>query len=291
MASFDTIIVVLLQGLSSGFLLFLAASGLTLIFGGLGILNFAHGSFYMLGAYAMFFLIDITGQFWLALLFAPLVVAIFGAVVELLVIRRIYDHDHIFQLLLTFALVLVIDNAVRIVWGTDFRSVTTPPSLSATIDVLGRSIPVYNLFIIVAGAAVGVALWLGFKRTRFGKIIRASAEDREMVQMLGINVPVVFTLVFLGGTALAGLGGALTTPVTSIAPSMGESIIIESFIVVIIGGMGSYFGAFVGAIMIGLLNAAAFIYIPQLQPIIPFLLAGTILFVRPNGLFGTEATL
>lgn len=281
----------ILQGFAAGMLLFLAASGLTLIFGVLDILNFAHGSLYMFGAYFAFFLVtEFIGSFWPAVILAALLVGVVGLLIESLIIRQIYDYDHIFQLILTFALVLVLDNGARILWGTNFRSVSVPQALAFNADIFGQNVPAYNLFLIAAGVVVAIAIWLAFERTRIGRIVRAASENREMSSAIGVNVPRTFTIVFFVGSVLAGLGGALATPYQSIHPSMGESIIIESFIVIILGGMGSFWGAFVGALFIGLVNALMFLVAPSVQPLVPFLVVTIVLIVKPAGLFGEEVS-
>lgn len=295
MVTLDSIALAIVSGIANGMLLFLAAVGLTLIFGVLDVLNFAHGSLYMLGAYFTYFLVSeggvlagLPGSFWLALVIAPVLVALVGVVMERFVIRPVYDQDHEFQLLLTFGLVLVIDNGARILWGTDFRSVSVPGLLDFQVTLFGSGYPVYNVFLIVVGAIAALVMWLVFERTRVGKIVRASSQDRGIANALGVNVPLVFTGTFLVGSLLAGLGGALAAPYQSIQPTMGESIIIESFIIVVIGGLGSFGGAFVGALLIGVVNSLAFLYLPSLQPVIPFLLVAVVLLTRPAGLFGKE---
>lgn len=294
MAELMSIFLAMLAGLSTGMVLFLAAVGLTLVFGVLDVLNFAHGSLYMLGAYFTFFIVSAQdgilsifgGSFWVAVIVSAIAVAIVGAVIERFIIRPIYEQDHIFQLLLTFALVLVLDNGARILYGTSYRSVSVPEVLAFQVQIAGRGFPAYSLFLIVAGGAAAVGMLLLFEKTRIGKIVRASSEDREMADALGINVPAVFTLVFLFGAALAGLAGGLAAPQQSITPSMGEHIIIDAFIIVVIGGMGSFGGAFVGALLIGLTESLAFIVVPRLQPMIPFALMAVIIIIRPAGLFG-----
>jgi len=294
MAAIESLAVALLNGLADGMLLFLIAVGLTLIFGVLGVLNFAHGSFYMLGAYVTFFFMSssvlegVGGKFYLALLIVPLVVAMLGGLIERFLIRPIYEYDHIFQLLLTFAFVLIIDNGVRLIWGTDFRSVNVSGALGGSIDLFGRTYPQYNIILIVLGGLMAIAMWLVFERTRFGKTVRAASQDRDMANSLGVNVPFLFTAVFFIGTALAAFGGVLAAPYRTIQPTMGESIIVESFVVVVLGGLGSFACAFVGALLIGLMNSLAFIYLPQLEPVIPFVLMAVILLVRPAGLFGVD---
>lgn len=296
MVEVTSLLLAMLSGLATGMALFLAAVGLTLVFGVLDVLNFAHGSLYMLGAYSMYFLVRGEGpipveiNFWIAVVIAAVFVAVFGAFLERVFIRPIYDVDHVFQLLLTFALVLVIDNGVRILWGTDYRSVDVPGALDFTVPIFGRGFPAYELFLITAGAVSAVGMWLMFERTQIGKIVRAASEDRDMANALGINVPAVFTLVFLFGSALAGLGGALAAPLQSVIPSMGETIIIEAFIIVVIGGLGSFTGAFIGAILIGLVESIAFVFIPNFEPVIPFILLAAVIVVRPAGLFGEVKT-
>ncbi|MFC7157118.1 branched-chain amino acid ABC transporter permease [Halomarina halobia] len=291
----NSIAVALLNGMANGMLLFLAAVGLTLIFGVLGVLNFAHGSLYMLGAYFTFFLVNaggplafFNGNFWLAVLVAPVLVAVIGGLMERFIIRPIYERDHVFQLLLTFALVLVIDNAARILWGTDFRSISVPRAFAFQVPLFGSNYPAYNLFLIVVGVAFAGAMWLVFERTRVGKTVRAAAQDRDVANALGVNVPALFTAMFVTGSVLAAVGGALAAPYQTIQPTMGENIIINSFIVVVIGGLGSFAGAFVGALLIGVVNSLAFLFAPALQPVIPFVLMAVVLLSMPVGLFGKE---
>lgn len=297
MVDVNSIAIALLNGVANGMLLFLAAVGLTLIFGVLGVLNFAHGSLYMLGAYFTFFLVNASGplsmfngNFWLALLVAPVLVAIIGGLMERFIIRPIYDREHTFQLLLTFALVLVIDNAARILWGTDFRSISVPSELAFQVQLLGQTYPAYNLFIIAVGALFAVTMWLVFERTRIGKMVRAAAQDRDAANALGVNVPALFTGMFIVGSVLAAIGGALAAPYQTIQPTMGEHIIIDSFIIVVIGGLGSFSGALAGALLIGVVNSLAFQFAPAFQPVIPFVLMAVVLLSLPAGLFGKEVT-
>jgi len=293
MADASSILLALLSGLASGMLLFMAAIGLTLVFGVLDVLNFAHGSLYMLGAYVTFFMVGeggilggFLGSFWVGVLTAAVIVAIFGALLERFLIRPIYDADHVFQLLLTFALVLLIDNGARVLWGTSNRSVATPDILAFQVPLLGSQYPAYNLFIIGAGILVAVGMYLLFERTRVGKVVRASAENRSTAEALGINVPLVFTAVFMFGAALAALGGALAAPRQALQPAMGEGIIVQTFIVTVIGGLGSFAGALVGSILIGVVGSVAFLLLPRLQPLIPFALLAAVILLRPAGLFG-----
>ncbi|UHQ96286.1 branched-chain amino acid ABC transporter permease [Natrinema halophilum] len=282
-----------LNGLSDGLLLFLIAGGLTIIFGVLNVINFAHGSFFMVGAYVTFFLAGenailpaIPGQFWIAVLLSGIIVGLLGGLIERFLIRPIYDIDHIYQLLLTFGVLLLIDNGARIYWGTQFKSVNTPPGLDSHMSILGGAIPRYNLFLIVAGSVLGIIMWYIFRRTKFGKTTIAAAENQDIADAVGINVPLVYTAVFIAGSALAGIGGALAAPYVSIHPTMGENFVIEAFIVVIIGGVGSMSGAFIGALLLGVGGALAFIFAPALQQFIPFILLVVVLLARPEGIIG-----
>ncbi len=278
----------LLNGLSLGMLLFLISVGLSTIFGVMGVLNFAHGSLYMIGAYMAFQIVKWIPSFWLGLLFAPVIVAIIGGIIELIFLRPIYGRDVSFQLLLTFGFLLVLDDAVRLIWGAGYHIVDQPSILSGTVNLLGQPYPIYNLFVLILGPIVGFILWLFFYTTRYGKVIRAAAIDREMAACVGINVEKLFTWVFVFGSYLAGIAGVLASPIRALGPSMGEKIIIESFIVVVIGGLGSFPGAFVGAIILGLMDAYGTQFFPNLHMALPFILLAIILLIRPRGLFGRE---
>ncbi len=285
----DLALLNLLNGLSWGMLLFLISMGLTIIFGVAGVLNFAHGSLFMLGAYACMQVIRWTGSFWIALAVAPLAVAALGGLVEVVLLRPVYGRHVSIQLLLTFALLLVLEDGIRLVWGPAYHVVEPPDLLAGTIPVAGYSFPVYRLFLVLLGPALGAALWALFRFSRFGKIVRAAAADREMAGGVGIPVPRLFTAVFVFGTALAALGGALAAPHQSVGPAMGERVVIESFIVVVVGGLGSFPGAFVGALLLGLLEAFGTTLFPRAQMAIPYALLTAILVLRPRGLFGEPA--
>ncbi len=285
----EALIVNLLNGLSWGMLLFLISVGLTTVFGVLGVLNFAHGSFFMLGAYLCMQVMHIVPSFWIGLLVGPLAVALLGLVVEKWLLRQVYGRDVAFQLLLTFAILLFLDDGVRIVWGPGYHVVEAPALLAGVFPLFSHSYPVYRLFLVAMGPLVGMALWSFFRFTRWGKIVRAAAADREMAEGIGIRVPLLFTAVFALGTWLAALGGALAAPHQSLAPSMGDRIIIESFIVVVTGGMGSFPGAFVGALVLGLLESFGTVFAGRAQMALPYILLAVILLVRPRGLFGDRA--
>ena len=284
----ESFIINLLNGLSWGMLLFLIAVGLTTVFGVLGVLNFAHGSFFMLGAYLCMQIMHVVPSFWLGLLVGPMAVALLGVVVERLLLRRVYGRDITFQLLLTFAVLLMLDDAVRIIWGPGYHVVEPPTILAGVFSIFDRTYPVYRLFLVVVGPLIGVALWAFFRLSRWGKIVRAAAVDREMAEGVGIRVPILFTAVFALGTWLAALGGALAAPHQSLAPSMGERIIIESFIVVVSGGMGSFPGALVGALALGLFESFGTVFLGRAQMAVPYIVLAAVLLVRPHGLFGRK---
>jgi branched-chain amino acid transport system permease protein len=278
-----------LVGITEAMYLWLVAAGLSLIFGVLRVLNFAHGSLYMLGAYltyAVFLLAG--GNFWIALAVGPLLVAAVGWALELGFLRRVYQLDVAFQLLLTFAFVLIFDDLVKLVFGPLYQSPPTPKGLSGAVLIAGSIFPVYHLFILGVGAAVGLGLWLFLERTRFGLLIRATAADREMARALGVRASRLFTWVFVLGAWLAGLGGALSIPVRAISPGMGELIIIEAFVVVVLGGLGSLRGAFLGAAVIGLLHAYGLLYFPVFELALAYIGMAVVLIVRPQGLFGVR---
>jgi branched-subunit amino acid ABC-type transport system permease component len=278
-----------LVGLSEAMYLWLVAAGLSLIFGVLRILNFAHGALYMLGAYLTFALFRWTGgSFFLALLLGPLLVAVIGLFMEVVFLRRIYRADVAFQLLLTFAFVLIFDDLVKLAFGPVYQSPPTPRALSGAVSVLGSMLPVYHLFILGAGCAVALGLWLFLEKTNFGLLVRATASDREMARALGVRSSRLFTIVFMVGAWLAGLGGALSVPVRTISPGMGELIIIEAFVVVVLGGLGSLRGAFLGAMAIGLLHAYGILWLPVFELALAYLGMAAVLVVRPWGLFGVR---
>src|ERR1700737_4416321 len=276
-------------GLSEAMYLWLVAAGLSLIFGVLRVLNFAHGGLYMLGAYFAFAVSRATGgSFWMALLVGPLLVAAVGWIMEFGFLRRVYRAEVSVQLLLTFAFVLIFDDLVKLVFGPVYQSPPTPAALSGAVSIGGSVLPVYHLFILGVGVLVGVGLWVFRERTRFGLVIRATAADREMACALGVRSSRLFTWVFVLGAWLAGLGGALSMPVRAISPGMGEFIIIEAFVVVGLGGLGSLRGAFLGAVLIGLLHAYGLLFMPVFELALAYMAMAAVLIVRPWGLFGVR---
>jgi branched-chain amino acid transport system permease protein len=282
---------VLLAGLSSGMFIWLVASGLTLIFGVLGVLNFAHGSFYMLGAYVCYTLVKtFAPHFYLGVLLGPLAVALVGLAMERRFLRGVYHLALPYQLLLTFAFVLIFDNLVKIVWGAGSLTPPVPAALRGSVEIVGRRFPIYSLFIIAIGPVVALGLWALLERTWLGRTVRAAASDREMASALGVRVPALYTGIFAFGAWLAALGGALAVPyVGLLTPGMGESIIIDAFIVAVIGGLGSLKGAFLGALVIGILSAFGTRFFPTFDMALTFLLMAGVLLVRPRGLFGATA--
>jgi len=291
MATIDVsfLTVQVLSALRQAAFLFLISSGLTLIFGVLNILNFAHGALYMLGAYFIYALtLHLTGPagFVVALLAAPLGVALIAAVIETGLLRRIYVQEEIYQLLLTYALVLIIDDLAKIVFGPEYKSIPKPDAISGAVTIFGGTVPVYTLLVLVLAPAIALVLWYLLYRTRTGKIVRATSSDREMADALGINMSALFTLVFAFGAILAGFGGALAGPARTVFPGVGTEVIIESFVVVVIGGLGNLWGALIGSLLIGTLETVGIIVFPEFEMSLIYLLMVAILVVRPWGLFG-----
>jgi branched-subunit amino acid ABC-type transport system permease component len=279
-----------LSGLTAAMFLFLIASGLSLIFGVLRVLNFAHGSFYMLGAYLAYQFVQWAGtgpgRFWWAVVGAAVAIAALGGFVERLLLRHLYGKDELYQLLFTYALVLILSDAARVAWGTGQLSVSRPPGLTGAFRVFGTLIPYYNVFVLLLGPALALIFWGVLYRTRLGRFIRAAALDREMLGALGVNVSRLYTGVFVLGSFLAGLGGALVTPVKTIVPGMDVEIIVEAFIVVVIGGLGSFWGTLLGAVVYGQVLAFGILIIPRFSIFSVFALMAVVLILRPWGLLG-----
>ncbi|MCE8515966.1 ABC transporter permease [Ruegeria pomeroyi] len=280
----------LLTGLANASSLFLIASGLSIIFGVTRIVNFAHGSFYMLGAYLAYTLVTtlqggIPG-YWFSVLAAAVLVGGIGLVVELTILRRIYRAPELFQLVATFGVVLIVQDLTLAIWGAEDLLGPRAPGLDRAVRLMGEPIPEYDLALIAIGPAVLAAIWLVFHRTRWGVLVRAATQDREMVGALGVNQAWLFSAAFVLGSALAGLGGALQIPREAVSLQMDLSIIGEAFVVVVIGGMGSVTGAFVAAVLISVLNAFAILIFPQVSIVLPFVVMAAVLIVRPYGLFG-----
>jgi branched-chain amino acid transport system permease protein len=270
--------------------LFLIAAGLSLIFGVLRVLNFAHGTFYMLGAYATYQLVQwmgvAGGRFWLTALGGALAVAALGGLVERFLFRRLYGKDELYQLLFTYALALILSDVAKMLWGTQQKSVSRPPELTGAFHVFGATIPHYNLFIILLGPAIALAFWLVLQRTRVGRYIRAAALDRETLGALGVNVDALYTGVFVLASFLGGLGGALISPMRATTPGMDTEVIVEAFVVVVIGGLGSFWGTFLGALIYGQVLSFGILFFPRFSIFAVFALMAAVLIVRPWGLLG-----
>lgn len=291
-----------LNGLQFGLMLFLLASGLTLVFGIMDMINLAHGALYMVGAFLAAWLVQLTQSFVIGLLLAVPLTAVFGMVLESTLLRTLYTRDHMSQVLATFALILIINEAVRMVWGTDMP-LPMPASLSGPVELLpGLYYPSYRLVIIAVGLVIALLLFLAVTRTRVGAWVRAGASNRDMAMAMGIHIQRLFTLVFGLGAALCAVAGAMLGPLMAVQVGMGESILILAFVVIVIGGIGSIWGAFVGSLLVGFVDTfgrtmlpALFREIfpaqvagalgPALASIMVYLLMAVVLFLRPQGLF------
>ena len=289
LASASCVVTQASTGLIVGALLFLVAAGLTLIFGVLKVINFAHGSFYMLGAYVALTAYRTTGSYLIATLAAGLGVALFAVVFERFFMRKVCGTDVLMQLLVCYAFILILDDAVKIIWGAEFQSLGMPEAFQLPPLMIGGGIiPVFYLYLMVAAALIAALLWFVLTKTRLGKVVRAAAHNPTMTSVLGINTSLVYAAVFALGGLLAGLAGGLAAPVRSMSPGMGFSILIESFIVTVIGGMGSVSGALLGALLIGMLRSFGSIGFPLFVEGIMFLGMGLVLILKPSGLLGKE---
>ena len=278
-------------GLVLGMFFVLLAIGLSLIFGLMTVVNFAHGSLYMLGAYFGFFLLGYTKSFWLSLVVAPLMVGTVGLLIERFLIRRLYGRSPDDPLLLTFGLSLIIVEAVRIVWGKIGLTFDPPRALGGAINLGFMNFPAYRFFVIAVTIAVLVALWLFLEKTDVGLVIRAGSRDPLMVRALGVDLSRIWLLVFGIGTALAGLAGVLAGPMRGVYAEMGVTMVIESFVVVVVGGMGSLVGAVVAGVLMGQVVGLTTFFAPKAAEIMVFVVMAVVLLVRPSGLFGEEGLL
>jgi branched-chain amino acid transport system permease protein len=292
-----------LNSLQFGLMLFLLAAGLTLVFGIMDMINLAHGSLYMIGAYLMATLAEATGSFWVALPLALVATALVGAALEVSLLRRLYERDHLTQVLGTFAVILIANEVVRMIWGNQSLMLNPPAGLTGPVTLPGgMQYASYRLLIIGVGAAVAVCLYLLVTRTRMGMLVRAGASNREMAVAMGVNIRRLFTIVFALGAALCALAGAMLGPILAVQVGMGENILILAFVVIVIGGIGSIRGAFVGALLVGLVDTMgrallpiAFAKLfsppvasnlgPSVSSILIYVLMAAVLFLRPQGLF------
>jgi branched-subunit amino acid ABC-type transport system permease component len=285
----DTFVVVLVSGLSGAALLFLVGSGLTLVFGALRIINLAHGSLYMLGAFLAVALIGTLGGvlgFAAGIVVASIAVGVIGGLIEIAILRRLYQREHLMQLVATFSLILIISGAIRVVFGANFKRVGAPDFLTGSIPVGSSTISAYQLFLIAVALAVVGGLYALLYRTGLGRNIRAAVADPELLQLAGVNVPLLFTTVFVIGALLAGLGGAAIAPYHAVSLGIDVDIVVQAFAVTIIGGLGSLVGAAIGSILVGLVQSFGIYAAPKFSLAFIFIVLAIVLGVRPWGLFG-----
>ncbi|HSS69738.1 MAG TPA: branched-chain amino acid ABC transporter permease [Casimicrobiaceae bacterium] len=286
----EVFLIQVLNSVQYGLLLFLVASGLTLIFGIMGVINLAHGSFYMLGAYAAFTLSSLTGNLFSAIAIGVVLAVVFGYLLEWIFFSFLYQRDHLQQVLLTYGLILVFEELRSVIVGDDVHGVPVPAALSASIPLGSTmSYPVYNLFISAACLVVAALLFVLLRRTRLGMMIRAGASNREMVRSLGIDIHLLFRVVFALGVALAAFAGMVNAPASSVYPGMGNQVLIICFVVVVIGGIGSVPGALVAALLVGFIDTFGKVFLPDYSGMLVYLLMAVILIWRPEGLFRESA--
>ncbi len=281
-------LVQLINGLQYGLLLFLIASGLTLVFGVMGILNLAHGSMYMVGAYLAWYFVEHTGSFGVSAIISAIIALLIGILVERTLIRQLYKRNHLDQVLLTIGMIFVFNALQGILWGNDPLGVAVPGVLSSAIPVTDvLEYPVYRIFVALLCVAIAAVMYFMINKTRLGMLIRAGESNREMVECLGIDIRKLYTIVFAIGVMLAAVAGVVAAPMSSIVPGMGEHILITCFVVVVIGGMGSIKGAFVAALLVGLVDTFASVLVPQLSSMMIYILMAFILLLKPQGLFSS----
>jgi branched-chain amino acid transport system permease protein len=277
-----------LHGLAYAGLLFLVSAGLTLVFGMMNVLNFAHAAMYMLGAYFSYTMLQATEQFWLSLMVCPILLFAVGALIERFLLRRVHVFGHLHELLLTFGLAYIITEVVKWVWGNFPLAVNIGGLLGDTVEIIGITYPVYRIFIFICAVFVGTVMALILYRTRLGIILRAAVNDSEMVNALGFNVPLVFMGVFAFGAALSGFAGVIAGPLLSTYPGMAHEILIDAFVVIVVGGFGSLGGAVVASLLIGELQSFGVLLFPKLSVALVYLLMAIVLIVKPSGLFGEK---
>ena len=278
----------LLVGLSRAMILFIVSSGLSFVLGVLRVPNIAHGSLYMIGAFAAFSISSALGGgslgFWLALVLSPFVVALVSLIAERTLFCHLYEREHLMLLLFTFALMLILGDLTKMIWGADYRSIMAPSFLQGSVSIFDSPFPKYNLFLLIIGPIVAIGLWLFSNKTKVGKIARAAAVDREMVGAIGINVSWVFAFAFVLGCFLAGLGGALVSPTISVTLGMDHDIIIEAFLIVTIGGLGNMWGAMVGSLIFGVTQSFGILLWPQFAIVFPYVAVVIVLTLKPTGM-------
>jgi branched-chain amino acid transport system permease protein len=278
-----------IHGLVYAMLLFLVASGLTLVFGMMSVLNIAHVSFYLLGAYLSYTMLQIMGNFWVALIVCPILVAILGILMERFILRRVHAAGHVQEFVITFGILFALNETVKWIWGSETLSAPVPKALSGSIMIMGNIYPAYRLFILFFALFILVLLAFLLMKTRLGITVRAMVCDRDMASALGTNTPFVFMLGMGIGCWLAGLAGVIAGPFLSYSPGMGLDILTDCFIVTVTGGLGSLGGAVVASFLIGQLSSFGILFIPRLAIVFPFLLMAVVLIIKPSGLFGEKA--
>jgi len=287
----SSILTQLIVGLSRTMILFIVSSGMSLILGVLRIPNVAHGSFYMIGAFLSYTITSFLGEgsysFWLGITLAPIIVGLIGFFLERGFFSYLYEREHLMLLLLTFGFASILGDLVKLTWGAEYRTMNTPAFLQGSADFFGLPIPNYNLFLLLIGPVIAIILWFIFNKTKFGKIARAAAVDKEMVSAVGINVNLIFSLTFVFGCLLAGLGGALIAPIVNISLGMDHSLIMEVFLIVIIGGLGNIWGALLGSLIFGITQSFGILIWPQFGIIFPYLAVVIVLLIRPRGLLSS----
>lgn len=289
--SFSSLITQLFMGLQIGMVYVLLAIGLSLIFGLMTVVNFAHGAFFMFGAYMGLFMMGLTGNFWLSLVFVPVATGLLGLVVERFTIRPLYGRDLIYPLLLTFGLSFVMIEGVRLIWGTGGTPFNTPSMLTGPVNLGFALFPKYRVFVIVVTALIVLGLWLFLEKTNLGLVIRAGTRDSIIVRVLGVDISRIWFIVFGIGTALAGIAGLLAAPMRGVHPDMGIGMLIECFVVVVVGGMGSILGAVVAGLLIGEVVSMVSMFYPMMGEVAIFIFMAIVLLIRPSGLFGEAGLL
>ena len=283
----ETLVIQTLNGLVFSMLLFVMAAGLSLIFGQMDVINLAYGSFYLLGGYIGFTMIRQYENYWLALIIAPVIVGTIGFIIEYAILRRIYGrHHHLNQVLFTFGLALVAADLIRWNWGSYVITVAAPPQLQGQVPFLGIQFPVYRLAVITFGLTIGAILWIGIERTRIGMILRAGVSDAKLLSGFGVNIQLVFSGVFAMGTALAALAGVIGAPIHSLYPGLDFEILILTLAVVVVGGLGTLKGAFLGSLLIGMADTFGKTFLPEFALFLIFAVMASVLILRPSGLWG-----
>jgi branched-chain amino acid transport system permease protein len=282
----ELILMQLFSGVALGAILVITALGLSIIFGMLGVVNFAHGTLFMIGAYAGLWVASLTGSFWWGLLLAPIMIGAFGMAIEFVLVRRLYGRSIDDPLLLTFGLSYVLVEAVRVVFGSDGIPFPTPPQLVGVVDLGVGFFPLYRLFVIGVVILVVLLLWLGLEKTRFGLVVRAGARDPVIMRVLGVDISKIWLLVFGLGVGLAALGGVLAGPMRTVNPEMGSLVLAEAFVVTVIGGLGSLLGSIVAGLLVGVAISMTALFAPEMATIVMFALMAVVLLIRPQGLFG-----